>query len=235
MTIEFSDERPRVAVLVGDKGNLGPIWEACLGEMGIMFHSFGLPGYDITCKDDRERMYTKCSANRPQPHIIIYNAAIDNPPGSDASFFGNIEKIIEVNLLGAVQAAELFCSMLQRNGGGTFITIGSILGNVAADHRNYPAGFEKPVGYNLSKAALQQLSKSITEKYGRYNIRAVTLAFGPVDTGKFSDDFKSKILANIPMGRFISEASLKATLRFAIDAQEFAGQTVLVDAGYCSC
>ena len=120
-----------------------------------------------------------------------------------------------------------------RNGGGVIVNVGSIQGNVAADWRNYESNSEKPIGYNISKAGLIQLARSVTVQYGRHNIRCVTIAFGPLDIG-LSDKFKQKFLSNVPLGRMISEQSARATLRFAIGCPEFAGQQVLVDSGYTS-
>jgi NAD(P)-dependent dehydrogenase (short-subunit alcohol dehydrogenase family) len=162
----------------------------------------------------------------------LNNAAIDNPPGSDASFFGNLAEILEVNVEGATNMAKAFVPVMAKRNGGVIINVGSIMGNIGADWRNYPDGFEKPVGYNLSKAALVQLSRSITVQYGRDGVRSVTLAFGPLDTPDLPEDFKAKFLRNVPLGRAISEQSWRAALRFAIEAPELAGQQVLVDGGY---
>jgi len=117
-------------------------------------------------------------------------------------------------------------------GGGTIINIGSIMGNIGADWRNYPESFSKPVGYNLSKAGLIQLSRSITTQYGRYNIRSATIAFGPYDNEKLSVDFKEKFFKNVPLGRGISKQSLQTALLFACSCPELAGQQVLIDGGY---
>jgi NAD(P)-dependent dehydrogenase (short-subunit alcohol dehydrogenase family) len=164
--------------------------------------------------------------------IVVNNAAIDNAPGTDATFFGNFEKIMAVNICGAVNVTEAFLPKMVKNGGGVIVNIGSIQGNIGADYRNYPEGFEKPVGYNCSKAALVQLSRSITVQFGRQNVRSCTIAFGPYDGGKLSKDFLAKFLRNVPLARTISKESLQAALLFACCCPELAGQQVLVDAGY---
>jgi NAD(P)-dependent dehydrogenase (short-subunit alcohol dehydrogenase family) len=115
---------------------------------------------------------------------------------------------------------------------GLVVNVGSIQGFIGADWRNYPEGFEKPVAYNTSKAGLIQLSRSIAVQYGRYGIRAVTIAFGPFDNGKFDPEFKDKFLRNVPLERIVSRESLAATLRYVIQCPELTGQTILVDAGY---
>ena len=122
--------------------------------------------------------------------------------------------------------------MIDHRGGGVIVFIGSIMGYVGADWRNYEGGFEKPVAYNCSKAALQQLARSITVQYGRYGIRAVCPGFGPVETPKLSQEFRDKISPKIPMGRFVSKRSLQQTLLYACCCEDLAGEDWLVDGGY---
>lgn len=205
----------------GSGGNLGPIWCNTLKALGAEVKEYDLPDWDA-----------KIEFEYPLFDITIYNAAIDNPPNSGVNFWTNYKDIVDVNLLGAIRVAKSVIPNMIMNKGGTFIVIGSIQGFIGADYRNYPSEFEKPVAYNVSKAALSQLVRSIAVQYGRNNIRAVCMAFGAVDTGKLSPEFKSKFLRNVPLGRLISKSSLRATLLYACTCPELTGQTILVDGGY---
>ena len=220
----------KVAVVTGGSGRLGPIWIDTLENAGARVFVLDLPAYDVSKLDQVYEFQQMLPPDNP-PTIVVNSAAIDNPPGTDAKFFGNVERILEVNLMGAVNVTKVFMPGMIRAGGGVFVNIGSIQGNIGADWRNYPEGFEKPVAYNLSKAALVQLSRSITTQYGRYNVRGVTIAFGPFDAG-LPEEFKEKFLRNVPLGRTISEQSVRAALLFAVSCPEFAGQQVLIDGGY---
>jgi len=223
----------KLAIVTGCTGNLGPVWMETLLEMDFDVYGCDVQDYDISNQTQIQRYATYLIAHLGVPAVIVNNAGIDNPPSGNAStFFGNLERILQVNLMGACYMAEAFIPAMIENGGGMIVNIGSIQGFVGADWRNYPQGFEKPVAYNLSKAALCQLSRSIRVQYGRHNVRSVTLAFGPVEMGKYTEDFKGKFLNNVPMGRFINRDSLKAAMRFAIDCPDVAGQTILVDGGY---
>jgi len=226
----------KIAIVTGTSGKLGPVWRETLLIAGASVLELDLPWTDVSKKSEilnwRERNFDLWPGEL-SPDIIINNAGIDNPPGSNASFFGNCEEILHVNLQGAVNMCEVFIPDMIKNGGGVIVNIGSIQGNIGADWRNYPQNFEKPIGYNLSKAGLIQLSRSITTQYGRYNIRCVTIAFGPYDSG-LSEDFKNKFLANVPLGRCISKESLQTTLLYACCCPELAGTQVLVEGGYCA-
>jgi NAD(P)-dependent dehydrogenase (short-subunit alcohol dehydrogenase family) len=221
--------KPIAVVTGGKNGNLGPIISNELKRLGYRVFALDLPDYDIS-KQDYVDLFKLDLPGIPK--LIVNNAAIDNPPTGKSGYFSNYEQILDVNLMGALRVINTFIPDMIGNGGGVIINIGSIMGNVAADWRNYPTGFRKPVAYGLSKAALIQLSRSLTMEYGNKNIRSVCCAFGPVDTGKFKEPFRSNILRSIPTGRFISEKSVRATIRYAVECPELAGQQILCDGGY---
>nr|WP_225953520.1 SDR family oxidoreductase [Kibdelosporangium phytohabitans] len=45
-----------------------------------------------------------------------------------------------------------------------------------------------PINYNVSKVALNALTKITAEQYGRQGVRAITVSPGPVSTGVWTDD-----------------------------------------------
>lgn len=222
----------RKAVVVGTSGNLGPIWVETLEEMGFDVWGIDLPGVDVS---DREQVIVNarlCKEMFGVPEVIVCNAGKDNPPGSGTKFFTDYERIVEVNLFGTKNVSEAFLLFMQDNGGGVIIAVGSIMGKIAADYRNYEDGFEKPVGYMSSKAGINHFMQCLAVHYGRYNVRAGVAAFGPVDTGKFNPTFRDKIVKNIPLGRLISKESVKNSLWPFINIPEYTGQVLLVDGGY---
>jgi NAD(P)-dependent dehydrogenase (short-subunit alcohol dehydrogenase family) len=223
----------RSAVVTGGSGRVGPMWIDELEKMGYRVFNFDLPTWDITKLDDISMFKANIMHNGYAPSVLVNNAAIDNPPGTDATFFGNIDKILDVNLIGLANITKAFIPVMAKRDGGVIVNIGSIMGETAADYRRYEGSFEKPVAYNLSKAALIQFSRSIAVQYGRYNIRAVTLAFGPLDKG-IPENFKKKFVADVPLQRLISEKSWRAALRFVVECPELSGTRIMVDGGYCA-
>ncbi len=224
----------KIAAITGVLGNLGSIWQQVCLEEGYNVWGIDLPTCDITDKARVTYNAERCMKLRGVPSVLILNAAIDNPPGTEATFHGNFERIMEVNLIGSCNVVRAFLPEMIENGGGVIIGISSIMGFVGADWRTYPAGFEKPVGYSMSKAALMQYMRSLTVQYGRFGIRACCIGFGCYDNGKIDPGFAGKYLANVPLGRLVSTESAKAALRFALTCPEFAGQTLMVEGGYLS-
>ena len=176
---------------------------------------------------DVKRAANYCLSKVGVPSVIVNNAAYDPKPSEGGGKFWDYQQIIDVNLKGAINVCRAFVPEMKE---GVVVNIGSIMGNMGADWRNYPIGFDKAVGYNVSKAALPQLSRSITTQYGRYGVRSVTISFGPFDSG-LPEEFKDKFLGNVPLGRTISEKSLRTSLRYVIECPELAGQQIIIDGG----
>ena len=222
----------KTVLVTGTSGNLGPIWCSTLRDAGAKVFEMDYPEYDVSVWPSVQKARDKCIDAYGTPDIIINNAGIDNSPGVLINFFGNVRRILEVNLEGATLVCEAFIPDMIEWGGGVIINIGSIMGNIGADWRNYSDGFDKPIAYNLSKAGLIQLARSVTTQYGGHNIRCVTIAFGPYDSEKLDKDFKKKFFKNVPLGRGVSKKSLQTTLLFACCCPELAGVQVLIDGGY---
>src|SRR3990167_4829541 len=118
-----------VAEEAGGGGRFGPIWIETLENAGAKVRVLDLPAYDVS-KLDQVYEFQQMLPTEPTPTIVVNSAAIDNPPGSKASFFGNAERILEVNLLGVVNVTKVFMPGMIRAGGGVFVNIGSIQGNI---------------------------------------------------------------------------------------------------------
>lgn len=223
----------KTAVLIGSSGNLGPIWESQLFMMGYEVFCMDMGnGYNVQLDIDFLRFDVEVLQGRI-PSLILYNAALDHPPRDGVHFFKDYKKIIDTNLVGPFRAAEKWLPLMAEKGEGLFIGVGSIQGYIASNWKNYVDGIRKPGGYNASKSGLMGFIRSLASEYGRNGVRAVGMAYGAVDTGKLPDGkFRDKFLDCLPLQRFISEKSLRATLRYIIDCPELTGQTLLIDSGY---
>lgn len=221
----------KTAVVTGASGNLGPIWVNTLRMLGYRVFGIDLPEYDVSDMKSVAIAARNCVQQLGTPEVIVNNAAIDNPPGSGASFFGNFSEIIAVNLTGAVNVTQCFLPNMIINQKGLIVNIGSIQGYGGADWHNYDDFFEKPCGYNLSKWGLRGFTKSLSTEYSRYGIRAVTISFGCVDTPKIKQDFKEKYLQRVPLGRMISRESLESSLIYAVTCPDLTGVDWRIDGG----
>ena len=220
-------------LVIGGEGNLGPIWMDTLRDAGAHAYSIGLPYFDFTNDEDLRRAPEIVLQAVGTPDIIVCNAAIDTPPTkTEARFFTDFEKTMQVNINAHARLLSYFIPEMVNNGGGVIVLVGSIQGYIGADFRNYSGGFEKPCGYNCSKAALKQLARSITVQYGRYGIRAVCPGFGPFLSDKLPPEFVAKIREKIPTGHTVTKEDVQRTLLYAVCCDGLAGEAWLVDGGF---
>lgn len=99
------------------------------------------------------------------------------------------------------------------------------------------AGYDRGLPYTLAKSAIMGLTKHITYEYGRYGIRAYTLALGSIETEAnvrwMSSGEYSALAAESPLGRMGRPEEVAAVTAFLCsDKPSFVnGQTIVVDGG----
>jgi len=144
--------------------------------------------------------------------------------------FPNVEseRILKVNLLGAIQMARAVSQhMLRSPEGGRIINISSIIGT---------RGYNGLAAYTASKAGMDGLTRGLARELGRRLITVNSVAPGYVST-EMSSTLGAGQLAQIvnrtPLGRPAKEEDIYHVVRFLLseEAAFVTGQTILVDGG----
>jgi NAD(P)-dependent dehydrogenase (short-subunit alcohol dehydrogenase family) len=256
----------RVAVVTGALGRLGPVWCEALLDAGAAVAAIDLDGSTMapafrTLQDRdaaRLRLYradvrdrrsldaarAQCEEDLGVATVLVNNAGIDQPPGVTKTY--RIEDIpaevvrgvLDVNLVGAFQAAQAFGPAMVALGRGAIINIGSLYAGVSPDARAYDhlptdPPFLKPPAYGASKAALVNLTRYLATHWGPSGVRVNALSPGGVEGGQ-DEAFKRKFVARVPLGRMALTRDLGGPLIFlASDASSYVtGIELLVDGGY---
>jgi 3-oxoacyl-[acyl-carrier protein] reductase len=159
---------------------------------------------------------------------VVNNAGVART-GILASF-PNIEseKIIRINLLGAIQVARAAAPhLMAQSAGARIINVSSIIGS---------RGYNGMSAYSASKAGMDGLTRSLARELGRRQITVNSVAPGYVKT-EMSSTLNTAQLAQIvnrtPLGRLASEEDVLGLVRFLLSdaAAMITGQTILVDGG----
>ncbi len=142
----------------------------------------------------------------------------------------NWDTVQAINLKGAFFLTKHGIPVLQKNGGGSIILIGSI---------SALAGFELAQdSYTCAKGALISLTKSLAVQFGPDNIRTNIIHPGMIDTplqAPYLDDgAKQRIAGCIPVRRIgVARDIANAALYFASDESSFCnGAELVVDGGF---
>ena len=138
------------------------------------------------------------------------------------------DAVIDTNLKGAWNFSKaVLRPMMKNENGGSILNISSISGVV---------GMLGQTNYSASKAGMIGLTKALAKEVASRKITVNALAPGMVDTEMVSEmnpEFREKIMAMIPLGRFgsIDEIAGLACFMLSDSARYITGQVIQADGG----
>jgi 3-oxoacyl-[acyl-carrier protein] reductase len=144
--------------------------------------------------------------------------------------FPNVEseRLIQVNLLGAIHFARAVSQhLIRQNTGGRIINISSIIGS---------RGYNGLAAYSASKAGMDGLTRALARELGRRRVTVNSIGPGYVKTemsAMLTPPQLAQIVNRTPLGRLATEDDVTALLRFLLgdSAGMITGQVILVDGG----
>ena len=254
-----------VAVVTGALGNLGPAWMEALAGAGASVVGVDVaaatPAFDelaerhgdrvaIERADVTERAQLEAVRDRVverfgPPTVLVNNAGIDQPPDAGAGTvrvedipLDEIRRVLDVNLVGAFNATQIFGGAMAAAGHGSVVNIGSLYASVAPeprfyDHMDLDPPFLKPPAYGASKAGLVNLTRYFARLWGPRGVRVNTLSPGGVQGGQ-DPEFLRKYTARVPLGRMAEPADLVGPLVFLAseESRYLTGQELRIDGGF---
>ena len=144
---------------------------------------------------------------------------------------------IEVCLNGVFRTVKAAFPLLKARR-GNILSIASMYGHVAPDHRMYDSErFANPPSYGAAKAGVIQLTRYLASFLSPHGIRANCISPGPFPfeaTQKDNPDFIARLAAKNPLNRIGQPHELKgAAALLCTDAGSYiTGQNICVDGGW---
>jgi NAD(P)-dependent dehydrogenase (short-subunit alcohol dehydrogenase family) len=138
-------------------------------------------------------------------------------------------RVLRVNLTGVFHCCQIAArQMVRQGGGGRIIATASINGF---------RGVENLVGYNVAKAGVIELTKTMAVELAKHHILVNAIAPAQIDTRltqTLPEEARQRRVARIPMGRFgeVDEVARAALFLASDDAAFITGHTLPVDGGY---
>jgi NAD(P)-dependent dehydrogenase (short-subunit alcohol dehydrogenase family) len=164
--------------------------------------------------------------------VLVNNAGIfSNAPAHEIAV-EEWDRVLQVNLSGAFYCSQVFGASMIEARSGNIVCIASMSGLIV----NRP---QPQVGYNVSKAGIVMLTKSLAAEWAPFGIRVNAVAPGYIRSA-ITENFletgnvREYWLGGTPLGRLGSPEEVANVVVFlASDAASFVtGETVVADGGY---
>lgn len=244
----------RTALVTGATSGLGWATALKLGELGWWVLASGMDtargaqiekelatmsggrfvAGDITESDTPQHLIESATAETGNLDLLVNNAGIHFLADLTAMDLDAFDRLMDVNLRAAVLLAKEALSIMLEQGSGTIINVSSEAGMVAVPNQ---------VAYNISKAGMIMLTRSIAADFAHTGIRAVSVCPGTTRTAMVEEAIASaddppaheRTLASMrPANRLGKPEEIAEAIAFvASDRVSYLnGTEVVVDGGF---
>ncbi len=182
---------------------------------------------DITDEASVERFFKEIIAATQSVDVLVNNAGITRDNLMVRMKPGDWEAVIRTNLTGMFLCTRASVRSMIKRHSGRIINIGSVVGSI---------GNAGQVNYAAAKAGVIGFTKAVARELASRNITANVVSPGYIETdmtAALSDDVRSGLMAQIPLGRLGKPEDVAGVVRFlASDAAAYiTGQVIHVSGG----
>ena len=184
---------------------------------------------DLRVESDIVQAFAAAVAAFGAIDVLVNNAGRALPKLASEVTWVDWDDVLAINLKGAYFLTRQFAGhCIERGRPGSVV-------NIASTHGL--AGFPGRSVYGISKGGLVQMCRMLAIEWAPHNIRVNAVAPATVMTEsrqhQLDDATRTKLLARIPSGRFVTPEQVAATVCFLAgpEAESITGQTLPVDGG----
>ena len=166
-----------------------------------------------------------------QVDVLVNNAGIAHENDALEVTDEIWNRVLAVDLTGTFVACREFGRHMVGRRSGSIVNISSIAAFIGSNP-------EYHVAYDVAKAGVSQLARSLAVEWARYGVRVNAIAPGRTRTpildtvGMDDPERMTQWIGQIPMGRLLEADEIAAAVVFvALDGSAVTGQTLLVDGG----
>lgn len=208
--------------------------EAELEQTAAACRSTGAPDalwglHDLSRPDAAEAMVAAAHQRMGRIDILVNNAGIRARKAFGSFTHEDFDRLVAINLRAPFFTSQAVVPIMRAQGGGHVIHISSQLGIVASRFGAV---------YNLTKAGLIQLTRSMALELSADGIAVNAVCPGPISTEGFIADRKPGELEqrarDVPIGRFGTVEEVAGVVAFLVsrDAAYVVGHALVMDGGY---
>jgi 3-oxoacyl-[acyl-carrier protein] reductase len=193
---------------------------ACSGEAITM-------NLDVTSPESVKEVFSKTLKDKTRIDVLVNNAGVTRDGLSLRMKQADWDLVMNINLNGAFRCTQQVLPSMMRNRWGRIINIASVVGQAgAAGQANYAA----------SKGGMIAMTKALAQEMGSRGVTVNAVAPGYIETDMtkvLPDDVKSKILAQVPLGRIGQPEDIANAVKFLAseEASYITGHVLAVNGG----
>ncbi|MFG2503735.1 3-oxoacyl-[acyl-carrier-protein] reductase [Streptomyces sp. NPDC048441] len=182
---------------------------------------------DITDTEQVEQAYKEIEEKHGPVEILVANAGITKDQLLMRMSEEDFTSVLDTNLTGTFRVVKRANRAMLRAKKGRVVLISSVVGLM---------GGPGQANYAASKAGLVGFARSLARELGSRNLTFNVVAPGFVDTDMtkaLSDEQRSSIMAQVPLGRYAQPEEIAAAVKFLAsdDASYITGAVIPVDGG----
>ncbi len=200
-------------------------------ELKKEIEKIGSRGYpieaDISKMDEAKKLIEQAVATMGKVDILVNNAGITRDSLILRMSEDDWESVLAVNLKGVFNCSQAVAKYMVKERKGVIINISSVVGL---------RGNIGQANYAASKAGVIGFTKSLAKELGSRGIRVNAVAPGFIETGMtqgFPQEYREKILKQIPLGRFGLPKDVASLVAFLAsdEASYITGEVISVNGG----
>ena len=181
---------------------------------------------DITIREDRARLVTETSRRLGRLDILVNNAGT-RKDGLAVQMGEAWDRVIELDVTAPFRLTQLALKVMLKQSWGRIINIGSVASRI---------GLSGQANYTAAKAALEGLTRSLAQEYGKRGITVNTVSPGFLETDLTEDASayaRKYVEEHAALHRFATPEAVASVVAFVASDRAWAvtGQTINVDCG----
>lgn len=197
-------------------------------EIRLINGNSGLVIGDISDPQTSERLVDKTVDLYHKVDILVNNAGMVTREPTEKMSLASWQRVLDINLSGTLYLCQKVMPIMKKQKSGKIVNISSRAAKI-------PNPNASP-SYGASKAGVIYLTRHFALELGPFGIHVNAVCPGPIETDMtegWADDYRKKVIAGIPLGRFGKpEEVAQAVLFLASDLSNFiTGEEININGG----